>query len=525
VSRIFIALYLIFSFGLILHSQGAPTAKIKQDTSVSNGSGQVILSAGATVQVLSVSGDKAVVNCTTADGSPLITQIAVAVLDFQSSPTTSAPSPASSGTNKVAAPSATNSPSAVTPPPAQSSTASVVPASPALPSSGGKSAPISTAPLNVADASQRTLEESLVLAGDNRSELQKFLGSHPSPEAALLIRKARQSDLVNLTDQLLSDNIASVEKAKANAKWADRVPPEIWREFVLPYRVADEPLDDFKPEFYDKLAPIVATAEESGDAALLVHHWYWFENNGASWVTFKVSESRDQSPRILLDQTKIGRCFEMNLLCVALLRSVGIPARLAGTSYWMNDEFYHYWVEYYDTKTSTWLYYEGANPDTNTMMAKSFLHQGARVYPTAYALPGFCPITDPIGKERWDVLINTTLLYLSCGTIHFEANPVIGQSPPVFTAYSWNLSAWRSVAQVVGNTQGEAEITISANDNNYPYLVSTAIGGRLYWQTVTVVANNSTDVTDSTVDTHPSAKVVVVVPPSNAPKKASTGEL
>ena len=505
-SRIFIIWCLIFSFSLIFHSEGAPTAKIKKDASVSNGSEQVILSAGTTVQVLSVSGDHAVINCTAADGSAFITQVAVTVLDFPSPPTTPA----------------TNSTPDVTSLSTQSSTASAVFTSPAPPASGENSA---SAPLDFADASQRTLEESLVLAGDNRPELQNFLDSHPSPEAAFLIRKARQSDLVNLTDQLLSDDLASVEKAKANARWADRIPPEIWQEFVLPYRVADEPLDDFKPEFYDKLAPIVASAEESGEAALLVHHWYWHQNDGTERVSFKVTESRDQPPRMFLNQTKIGRCFEMNLLCVALLRSVGIPARIAGISYWMNDDFYHYWVEYYDTKTNSWLYFEGSDPNVDSMKAKSPLRKGNRAYPTVYALPGFCPIADPIEKERWDTLINTSPLYLSCGTIHFEVNPGVGQSPPVFTAYCWNLNAWRSVAQVTGNGQGQADITIAANDHNYPYLVSTAVGGVLYWQMVKVVANNSTDITDSTIDMRPMAKVVPVAPSKNIPKEEPTGEL
>ena len=525
--RIFITHCLIFCFGLILHSEGAQTAKINQDTTVSDGSGKILLSTGATVQVLSVKGDKVVVNFTSADGSPHITQIAVTALDFQSSAATPATSLAASGTNASAAPPVTNSTSVVAPPtlPAQSSNASGVSASSTPQTSGGNSAkPPPIAPSSVTVASTRTLEESLVLAGDNRPELQKFLDSHPSPEAELLIRKARQSDLVNLTAQLLSDDMDSVQKAKTNAKWANRVPSEIWQEFVLPYRVADEPLDDYKPEFYDRLAPVVASAQESGEAALLVHHWYSFENSGAAWVAFKVSESRDQSPRILLDQTKIGRCFEMNLLCVALLRSVGIPARIAGVSYFMNGDFYHYWVEYYDTKTSSWLYYEGAGPDTDTMLAKSFLHKGSGLFPTAYALPGFCPIADPIAKERWDVLINTTPLYVSCGTIHFESPLGVTKTPPIITAYSWNLNAWRSVAQATENDRGKADITIAANDNNYPYLVSTAVGGKFYWQTVTVVANNSTDITASAVDVVSSEKVVAIAPPSNAPPKAPTGE-
>jgi hypothetical protein len=374
--------------------------------------------------------------------------------------------------------------------------------------------------LHAAPALTRTLEESLVLAGQNRPELQKFLDTHKGPDAELLIRTARQSDLVNLTNQLLSDNLDAVAKAKTTVPWASRVPPEIWQEFVLPYRVADEPLDDFKPEFYGKVFPSVASAQESGDAALLVHNWYWTGNAGAPWIAFSVTESRDQSPRMILDHTQVARCFEMNLLCVALLRSVGIPARIAGIPYWMNTDFYHYWVEYYDTKTASWLYFEGSTADPEKMLPKTSLRKTScnLVYPAVYALPGFCPVSDPLGKERWDLLINTSALYLPTGTIHFSASRVPGQAPPVFTVYCWNISAWRSVARAKGDNQGTADIQMVANDSNYSYLVSMAVGGRLFWETSTVVPNNATNVDDLTINQSPQESIVSFVPYTNTPK-------
>jgi Transglutaminase-like superfamily len=371
--------------------------------------------------------------------------------------------------------------------------------------------------LKAAPIPTRTLEESLALAGKNRPELQKFLDGHKGPDAELLIRMARQTDLANLTDQLLTDNLDSVQKAKTNAPWASRVPPEIWQEFVLPYRVADEPLDDFKPEFYGKVFPSVASAQESGEAALLVHHWYWTSNGGGPQVAFAVTESRDQPPRILLNQTKIGRCFEMNLLCVALLRSVGVPARIAGASYWMNTDFYHFWVEYYDTKTGDWHYFEGAGSDPGIMAAQSFLPKspGTAQYPTIYAFPGFCSISDPVGKERWDILINTTPLYISTGTLHFSASRGPREAPPVFTVYSWNSAAWRSVAQITGDDQGTADIKMSPNNQNYQYLVSMAVGGKLFWETTTVVPNNETDIDDLTINQTPQESIVSFIPSAN----------
>jgi hypothetical protein len=449
---------------LFIFAEDVSTAELNKDTILSVGDKQIAIKTGTAVQVLSLKGSDAVISLVLPDGSPLITQIPLAVL------TLNAP-------KQVASP----------PPPVISSQ---------IPVTTSVSSTVAAEPPAHA-SSLRSLEQSLKLAGDNSPELESFLKSQKSPDAELLVRTARQYDLVNLTAKLLSDDLESVEKAKANAQWSSRVPEDIWREFVLPYRVADEPLDDFKPDFFSRLAPIVSTATESGEAAQLVHKWYWTGNGGKPWVDFKVSESRDQSPSMLLNESKSGRCFEMNMLCVALLRSAGIPARLAGTSFWMNDEYYHYWVEYYDTKTETWLYYEGAVADPEFFMGLSSVlkHAKKRFYPTVYALPGFCSIADPIGKERWDLLINSTSLYLPTGTIHFGVPAAGSQEPPVYSVYCWNLSAWRCVAQARGDQQGEAEITLSANDLNYPYLVSTAWNGQIYWGTAKVPPNATVDMT------------------------------
>jgi hypothetical protein len=142
------------------------------------------------------------------------------------------------------------------------------------------------------------------------------------------------------------------------------------------------------------------------------------------------------------------------------------------------------------------------------------------VFATVYALPGFCPVSDPIGKEMWQSLVNTTSLYLPTGTVHFTVSLGPGQARPIFTVYSWNLSAWRSVAQTAGDDQGQGDITVASNTDNYPYLVSISTGGKLLWQTITVDANNATDVRDLLMDQTPSEQVISLVRPSKLPQQA-----
>ena len=190
-------------------------------------------------------------------------------------------------------------------------------------------------------------------AGENRAELEKALagaGKASAGEMEMLISHARQYDLVNLTAEHLLHTVEFAGKAREEMPWGRSIPEEIWLEYVLPYRIADEGLDDWRPEFYKMLSPIIGELSDTQAAARAIHKWLYRGGKGQEQIAFKVSDSRDQSPRQMLHHTKLARYFELNLALVALLRSVGIPARHAGVAYWTSSEAYHYWVEYWDNR-------------------------------------------------------------------------------------------------------------------------------------------------------------------------------
>lgn len=324
-------------------------------------------------------------------------------------------------------------------------------------------------------------------AGENRPELEKALAASrdtAAKEMELLISRASQYDLVNLTAEHLLDNVGYYQKAKKEMPWARSIPEAMWLEYVLPYRVADEDLDDWRPEFYAELSPLVKDCHDTKAAARAIHQWLYQGDDGKGRIAFKVSESRDQTPRQLLNQTKIGRCFEMNLLLVALLRSIGIPARHAGVPWWTTMDYYHYWVEYWDTETHQWLPLEpGANPDALMEKGQSFA--------AVYAFPGFYEERDPVGKERWDLMTNVTASYRKVGTLDVRCGVAVS-GPVTFSVYSWSCAAWRLAATMQGN--GKASFELAANEKQYPYLVSASVNGRIGWQLVRVTADKTESV-------------------------------
>ena len=116
-----------------------------------------------------------------------------------------------------------------------------------------------------------------------------------------------------------------------------QVPDLLWRHFVLPLRVNNEPLDSCRALFYNELRPRVENLPMK-DAILEVNHWCHEK------VTYRPSDGRTSSPLQTM-RTSWGRCGEESTFCVSALRAVGIPARQVYTPRWAHTDDNHAWVE------------------------------------------------------------------------------------------------------------------------------------------------------------------------------------
>ena len=123
--------------------------------------------------------------------------------------------------------------------------------------------------------------------------------------------------------------------ARREMPW--QVPDLLWKHFVLPLRVNNEPLDSSRSVFYAELKPRVENLSMK-EAILEVNHWCHEK------VNYKPSDSRTSSP-LQTVRTSWGRCGEESTFCVSALRSVGIPARQVYTPRWAHTDDNHAWVE------------------------------------------------------------------------------------------------------------------------------------------------------------------------------------
>ncbi len=153
----------------------------------------------------------------------------------------------------------------------------------------------------------------------------------------------------------------NVEKTlEVREKMGWKISERDFKYFVLPLRVNNENLDDFRTEWADKLCHRVEglTMEQ---AALDINHWCH------EMATYQPSDARTSSPLATI-RKGTGRCGEESVLAVAALRAVGLPARQVYTPRWAHTDDNHAWVEVL-TDDGKWHFMGACEPEPKLDMA------------------------------------------------------------------------------------------------------------------------------------------------------------
>ncbi len=145
------------------------------------------------------------------------------------------------------------------------------------------------------------------------------------------------ADMGDYEGEYFLDNVRMSLRAREEMAWGKDVPEDLFRHFVLPIRVNNERLDEFRMMYYDTLRMRVE-GMSLHDAALEVNHWCHEK------ATYVPSDSRTSSPLATM-LTAEGRCGEESTFTVSALRAVGIPARQVYTPRWAHTDSNHAWVE------------------------------------------------------------------------------------------------------------------------------------------------------------------------------------
>ena len=166
------------------------------------------------------------------------------------------------------------------------------------------------------------------------------------------------SDLADYEPAFYLDQVRYAFKARKEMAWGKEVPEDVFRHFVLVYRVNNENLDTARMVFYRELKDRVKDMTME-DAALEVNHWCH------EHVAYRAADARTSAPLATM-RTSLGRCGEESTFTVTALRAVGIPARQCYTPRWAHCDDNHAWVEVY--VNGEWKFLGACEPDPRLNM-------------------------------------------------------------------------------------------------------------------------------------------------------------
>ncbi len=201
-------------------------------------------------------------------------------------------------------------------------------------------------------------QKQLDIAGDNRLEIERAIREVPEEQKAgmaWLLTHMPEDDLKTLTGEFLLTNCDLAYEAWENAPWKEQITQDIFFDTILPYANVNERRDDWRGDFHDKFIGIVSGAKTPTEATILLN------KNIFDLVDVHYSTKRpkaDQSPYESIE-AGMASCSGLSILLVDACRSVGIPARFAGTPLWYNESGNHSWIEFWD---EGWHYTGGAEP-------------------------------------------------------------------------------------------------------------------------------------------------------------------
>jgi pimeloyl-ACP methyl ester carboxylesterase len=260
-------------------------------------------------------------------------------------------------------------------------------------------------------------EQALAQAGANRTELVMALEKAPAAQRAeiqFLIENAPAADLQTLSSQFLLENLVLADDAFAGAPWHDHVPPDIFLNEILPYACVNETRDGWRPMLQKICAPLVADCRTPGEAACRINEKV-FQIVNVHYSTAR--KKADQSPGESME-TGLATCTGLSILLVDACRSVGVPARLAGTPMWTNMRGNHTWVEIWD---NGWHFVGASEPDTQGLDHAWFEHDAAEavadspshaIYAASFKKTGLAFPLDWAPEINWVSAVNVTTRYL-----------------------------------------------------------------------------------------------------------------
>lgn len=264
-------------------------------------------------------------------------------------------------------------------------------------------------------------------------------------------------DLADYDGSLFLQHVRHSLQAKNTLPWGAAVSGEMFLHFVLPYRISNEMIEDYRPYFFQELIERVEHLSMA-QAILEVNHWCHEK------ATYTATDPRTASPLTVVRSAR-GRCGEESALLVAALRSLCLPARQVYTPRWSHTDSNHAWVEAW--AGGRWHFLGACEPEPRLNMgwfagpAKRAMLLHTKVPGTIYAGP-----EEQVQREDGFTELNLLPNYapvrrLRVAAKDSEGRPVSGAR---FDFQVFNYGGFSSIARLKADDKGEAALTTGLGD-------------------------------------------------------------
>lgn len=262
-------------------------------------------------------------------------------------------------------------------------------------------------------------------------------------------------DLADYDGAFFLQHIRQVLQVQAEMPWGSQIPADIFVNYVLPYRVNNENIDESRSVIYSELADRVQHLSMTN--AILETNYWCHER-----ATYIGTDIRTVSPLTIM-RTALGRCGEQSTLTVTALRSIGIPARQCYTPRWAHCDSNHAWVEAW--ADGKWHFLGACEPEPILdegwfrLPAKRAMLVHTRVF-ADYNGPEEVTTTHP-----WYTEINLLDHYASVKLIHIDivnekGEPVVAEVQ--FQLY--NSAEFYPLTSLMTDDRGRASLTTGYGD-------------------------------------------------------------
>ncbi len=277
------------------------------------------------------------------------------------------------------------------------------------------------------------------------------------------------SDLADYNGEFFLNNVRLALKTRKTFNWGNQIPEDIFRHFVLPYRVNNENLDSSRTVFFKELS-LRLQGMELKEAILEVNHWCHEK------VNYKSTDERTISPLNAIKST-YGRCGEESTFTVTAMRAAGIPARQCYTPRWAHTDDNHAWVEVW--VDGNWHYIGACEPEPDLDIAWFSAPALRAMLVNSSVFGKYTGPEEIIRKEEKYTKVNMLCNYAPVKTIYAmvinENNEIVKDATVEFQLY--NYAEFYPIAKKQVDKNGVSSLLTGFGDliiwayknNNYAY--------------------------------------------------------